>query len=435
MENAVIYARYSSHNQTENSIEAQVAAATDYARSHKYNVIHTYADRAKTGTNDNREEFQQMLSATDNKNFTVIIVWKVDRFGRNREEIALNKYRCKKNGVRVEYVAENITDGPEGVILESVLEGFAEYYSRQLSTNVKRGLKNIAKKGGYTGGTCPFGYEIVDGKYVVHEKNAKKIKDVFKLFNSGLNYSEIARKLDLEQYNVRVYLKNPQYYTGTYTRCGVEVENIIPKLITKEEFDQAQVRIQSYTRRKKPRKYLLTGKLHCTCGAKYTGCGFEKYVYYRCFCECGNHRIPKNIIEEDVLSKAYSILKSPESIDSLVDKVYEKLKLKQNILNSPAKKESLVAKKQRLLRLVEDGALPYEDLRERLVQIDAELMKLCSGASIPTIKRSDIKQYIDGLGALSDETALIEAFISNIIVDPKTGNWTIRFGPSHFGTD
>ena len=255
------------------------------------------------------------------------------------------------------------------------------------------------------------------------------------MFNSGLNYSEIARKLDLQYYNVKVYLRNPQYYTGTYTRCGVEVENIIPTLITKEEFDAAQIRINAYTRRKNPRKYILTGKLFCKCGAKYTGCGHDRYVYYRCICECGSHRIHKNIIERDVLDKAYTILRSPESIDELVDRVYEKLQLKTKNLNNPAKKESLVAKKQRLLRLVEDGALPYEDLRERLVQIDAELMKLCGGASIPTINRSDIKQYIDGLGALSDETALIEAFISNIIVDPASGEWAIRFGPSHFGTD
>lgn len=436
MENAVIYARYSSHNQTENSIEAQVDAAKRYASTHKYNVVDVFADRAKTGTNDNREEFQRMLSATDHHNFSVIIVWKVDRFGRNREEIALNKYRCKKNGVRVEYVAENITDGPEGVILESVLEGFAEYYSKQLSVNTKRGLHNIAKKGGYTGGTCPFGYYIKDGKYKVHPENAKKIKEVFKLFNSGLNYSEIARRLDLEQYNVRVYLKNPQYYTGTYTRCGVSVENIIPKLITKEDFDRAQVRINNYTRRKKPQKYLLTGKLFCKCGAKYTGCGFDKYAYYRCFCDCKPNSIKKNIIERDVLEQAYALLKSPDSIDELVDRVYEKLQLKSKNLNNPAKKESLVAKKQRLLRLVEDGALPYEDLRERLVQIDAELMKFSvSGASIPVIKRSDIKRFIDDVGDLSDESALVESFITNIIVEPTNGEWTIRFGPSHFGTD
>ena len=94
MENAVIYARYSSHNQTENSIEAQVDSARQYAKDHKYNVVEVYTDRAKTGTNDNRDAFQRMLHDTEHKNFTVIIVWKVDRFGRNREEIALNKEWC-----------------------------------------------------------------------------------------------------------------------------------------------------------------------------------------------------------------------------------------------------------------------------------------------------------------------------------------------------
>ena len=119
---AVVYARFSSSKQQETSIEGQLAAAHKYAETKGYTIIREYCDRAKTGTNDNREEFQRMLSDTAKHQFTVIIVWKVDRFGRNREEITFNKYRAKKNGVRVEYVAENVVEGPEGVILESVLE-------------------------------------------------------------------------------------------------------------------------------------------------------------------------------------------------------------------------------------------------------------------------------------------------------------------------
>lgn len=119
MENAVVYARYSSHNQTEQSIEGQLSAAKRYAESKGYRIINEYCDRAKTGTNDNREAFQEMLSDCAKKQFTVIIVWKVDRFGRNRQEITFNKYRAKKHGVRVEYIAESISDGPEGVILEA----------------------------------------------------------------------------------------------------------------------------------------------------------------------------------------------------------------------------------------------------------------------------------------------------------------------------
>ena len=134
---AVIYARYSSHSQTEQSIEGQLAAGHQYAVDHSYTVIKEYCDRAKTGRNDNRDEFQRMLSDTDKHQFDVIITWKVDRIGRNREEIAFNKHRCKKNGVRIEYVAENLTDSAEAVILESVLEGMAEYYSLHHSDQVR----------------------------------------------------------------------------------------------------------------------------------------------------------------------------------------------------------------------------------------------------------------------------------------------------------
>ena len=143
---AVVYARFSSHNQTEQSIEGQLAAAKTYAAAKGYTIIHEYIDRAMTGRNDNRDEFQQMLSDCAKHQFQVIIVWKVDRFGRNREEITFNKYRAKKHGVRVEYVAEAVPDSPEGVILESVLEGMAEYYSLQLSQNVRRGLRESAKR-------------------------------------------------------------------------------------------------------------------------------------------------------------------------------------------------------------------------------------------------------------------------------------------------
>lgn len=172
MEKAVVYARYSSHNQIEQSIEGQLAAAQKYAAIKGYQIVHEYCDRAKTGTNDNREEFQKMLKACASKKFTVIIVWKVDRFGRNREEITFNKYRAKKYGVRVEYIAENISEGPEGVILESVLEGMAEYYSLQLSQNVKRGLLETAKKHKAIGGRPPLGYDTDNGYYVINPEEA-----------------------------------------------------------------------------------------------------------------------------------------------------------------------------------------------------------------------------------------------------------------------
>ncbi len=422
MENAVIYARYSSHNQTENSIEAQVAEAKSYASRKHYNIVEVFADRAKTGTNDQRAEFQRMLSATEKHSFSVIIVWKVDRFGRNREEIALNKYKCKKNGVRVEYVAENISEGPEGVILESVLEGFAEYYSRQLSQNIKRGLTNKAKKGEFIGGRIPFGYRIENGHYVVNEDEAKKIKEVFKLFNSGLSYKDIERRIGIPYYNVRLYIHNKTYCVGTLIRLGSPVE--VPQIISKEEYNMAEARFNNYTRKTKREKYLLTGKLFCGfCGSKYNGTGNkdERYSYYRSTCHCCKKRIRKDDINEYVINKVNEIIKSDDNIDKLTDKVYEKLKRRVKNLNNSAEKESLNTRRKRLLDLVESGALPGNDpdLRERLNKLDAELMKFCcDGTSIPIINRDDIRKYIEGVKVFDNESTLIDAFISRIDVMP-----------------
>ena len=444
MENAVIYARYSSHNQTENSIEAQVKAARRYAHTHKYHVIYVFADRAKTGTNDNREEFQRMLSLAERHNFTVIILWKVDRFGRNREEIALNKYRCKKNGVRVEYVAENITDGPEGVILESVLEGFAEYYSRQLSQNVKRGIKNIASKGGFTGGKPPYGYKIVDGKYEVVPEEAKKIKDVFKLFASGLNFTEIAKKLDLKHYNIRIYLSNQSYYDGVYRRCGTNIENVIPPIIDEKTFMSVQDRLHGYTKRKKPDEYLLTGKIFCKyCGAKYVGTSGHdlktkdkiRYSYYRSTCKCGGHMtgIPKDPLDKLCLEKISTILQSEYNLDSLVSKIHQKLEDKLNESTSLDTKKSLSTKRQRLIDAYEKGVLEMNELSERLAVLDEALAKCSSPVYVPS--EAEIKTFILEMKNINSDRALISSLVSNIIVNPENKNHEIKFGISNFSTD
>lgn len=435
MENAVIYARYSSHNQTENSIEAQVAEAKQYARRKKYTVVEVFADRAKTGTNDNREEFQRMLKMTETKQFSVIIVWKVDRFGRNREEIALNKYRCKKNGVRVEYVAENISPGPEGVILESVLEGFAEYYSRQLSQNSKRGIKNVAMKGGYTGGKPPYGYVIVDGKYNVVPEEAKKIKAVFKLFNAGLNFTEIANKLDLQYYNIRIYLSNKSYYDGVYRRAGVEVPNIIPPIISKQEFDMVQDRLTKYTKRKKPDDYPLTCKMHCkVCGSKFVGCSFTGYNYYRSTCKCAGHmiRIRKREIEASTLDSIAQILESNDSIVTLANDVHKRLLERIKGMSSQNTKESLTAKRKRLIDAYEKGILEMNELSERLTALDEALAKIANVPNVPSVK--EIEEFILEFKNEKTTRALVEALVENIIVDTDK-SYEIKFGLSRFGTD
>src|SRR5574344_829604 len=159
---AVIYARYSSDNQTEASIEGQLRECMEYATYNDIQVIGNYIDRAYSAKTDNRPEFQRMIKDSYKHAFDCIIVWKLDRFSRNRYDSAHYKALLRKNGVKVVSAKETIAEGSEGILLESVLEGMAEFYSAELAEKVTRGMKENALKAKANGVRAPFGY-CVDG--------------------------------------------------------------------------------------------------------------------------------------------------------------------------------------------------------------------------------------------------------------------------------
>ena len=144
--NVVIYARFSSHTQTEQSIEGQLKVCYEYAKAHQYTVIGEYIDRAQSGTSDNRTDFQRMIQDSEKHTFQGILVYQLDRFARNRYDSAINKAKLKKNGVRVLSARENITEDASGILIEGVLESMAEYYSVELSQKINRGMQINASK-------------------------------------------------------------------------------------------------------------------------------------------------------------------------------------------------------------------------------------------------------------------------------------------------
>ena len=346
--NAVVYARYSSHKQGEQSIEGQLAAAYKYASEHGYTIIHEYVDRAQTGRNDDREQFQQMLKDTAKRQFEAIIIWKIDRFGRNREEIAFNKYRCKKNGVKVLYTAESIPDTPEGIILEAVLEGMAEYYSVQLATNVKRGMDNVARKGQSVGGTIPLGYRSVNKKLEPDPQTAPLVKRIFEMYAEGYTQKELVDHLNAEGLrtrkgkpltvnSIRAVLKNKKYI-GIYHYNGIEYPDAeIPALVDVETFDKVQ-RLLVQNKRAPARKwtkadYMLTGKLFCglcshtMVGESGTGKSGARYLYYNCLEKkknrtCRKKAVRKQWIEDLVVEKAKAIVMSDEMVAYIAEQTY-----------------------------------------------------------------------------------------------------------------
>ena len=191
---AVIYARYSSDNQTEASIEGQLRECMEYATYNDIQVIGNYIDRAFSAKTDHRPEFQRMIKDSYKHAFDCIIVWKLDRFSRNRYDSAHYKALLRKNGVKVISAKETIAEGSEGILLESVLEGMAEYFSAELAEKVTRGMKENALKGLWNGGNVPFGYVINnERKLDIDPQAAPVVQEIFKLCNDGKTVKEIYR--------------------------------------------------------------------------------------------------------------------------------------------------------------------------------------------------------------------------------------------------
>ena len=179
MKKAVIYARYSSDSQSEQSIDGQLRVCREYAERENIKIVDTYIDRAMTGTNDHRPDFQRMLRDSKKKGFEYLLVYKFDRFARSRHDSAVNKAILNRNGVKVISATEQISDTPEGIILEGMLESFAEYYSAELSQKVKRGRKESRIKGLYVGGRVPFGYSVENKIVKINEKQADIVRQVY----------------------------------------------------------------------------------------------------------------------------------------------------------------------------------------------------------------------------------------------------------------
>ena len=152
MKTAVIYARYSSSNQTEQSIEGQLRVCHEFAERENILILDTYIDRAMTGTNDNRADFQRMIKDSSKREWNYVIVYKLDRFSRDKYATAVHKKTLKDNGVKLLSATECIPDTPEGIIMESLIEGMGQFYSEELSQKVRRGMNETRQKGNFTGG-------------------------------------------------------------------------------------------------------------------------------------------------------------------------------------------------------------------------------------------------------------------------------------------
>ena len=316
--NAVIYARFSSHSQREQSIEGQLKTCYKFAADNGYTVIGEYIDRAQSGTNDNRAEFQRMIADSDKHTFNAVIVYQLDRFARNRYDSAINKAKLKKNGVRVVSARENITDDASGILVEGILESMAEYYSAELSQKIHRGMSLNAQKCLSNGSNPGLGFKVApDHTFYVDEDEAVIVREIFERYGKGETVTDIIKDLNARQIKTslgRDFNKNSLHrllrnkrYIGTYLYKGEETPGGMPRIVNNEVFERVQSILDKNkaapARSRGKEEYLLTTKLFCGyCHEMMTGYGGtgksgKAYHYYACK-NAKKHLCQKKVVDK-----------------------------------------------------------------------------------------------------------------------------------------
>lgn len=456
---ACIYARYSSTNQNDFSIEQQVQAIRQYAKAHGITIAAVYADRAISGTTDARPEFQRMIRDASKGAWQAVLVWKLDRFARNRYDSAIYKAKLKAAGVQLISIMEPLTDGNESIILESMLEGMAEYYSANLSENVKRGLAYTAQQGKAIGHRS-IGYRNVDGYWQVDQSEAETVRQIYAWCIQGDGFPMIAKRLnamgvktitgrEFAASGVRTILTNEQY-TGVYRYNGTRIEGGIPAIIDRAMFEAAQRAIAARTiagtharAAGGVQRYLLTGRAVCgVCGHALRGCtSGSGLAYYRCAGKNAGKTCQSKPVRADKLEAA--VLDSIRSdifgdIETIADGVIAARK--------PAETESLVAGlraqlKERtaaignILKAIEAGAWSPA-LNARLADLEREKAEITAAIREAESAREDISRedILDALELLAAgdltnpefQRRMIAALVEQVTVWPDRVEVAVR---------
>lgn len=388
--------------------------------------------------------------------FDALIVWKTDRIGRNKEEIALNKYHLKKNGVKIYYVAEAIPDTPEGIILEAVIEGMAAYYSEQLSQNVRRGMRMCAQKAQSTGGTHLLGYTVDENKkYVIDPKYAPTVRLIFDMYANGKTVTEIVNELNARGLRTKkgnLFTKNSLHrmlknkkYIGTYEYNGeVCIENAVPPIVDVETFNKVQELLkynQAAAAHKKAKvDYLLTEKLFCgKCGTMMVGvCGTSKtgvrHHYYMCTMQkkkqCSKKAVRQAWIENLVLEYVIKLVQDESLLEYIAENTYQYY-LAQNTDTSYTKSlQKALAETEKaisnLLKAIEAGIF-NESTKERMNELEeqkAELKTALAAAKLKEdmgLKKEHIVFFLHQFADMdySDvacQKRLIKTFVNSVFV-------------------
>lgn len=450
MANAVIYARYSSAGQREESIEDQVRVCRQAAERDGAAIARVYHDDATTGrTAEGRDGFLRMVADARRGLFDVVYVYKLDRFARNRYDAAVYKAKLRRCGVELRSATEAVGDGPESILLESMLEGLAEYYSVALAENVKRGQLGNAMKCKHNG-VRTYGYDLgEDGYYHVNEEEAAVVRRMFRMYADGASMPEIAAAMP----EARTKMGKPlsvgfiskslrlEKYRGVYSYGQTRVEGGMPAIVDGELFEGVQGMLAARARRRRSTmEYLLSGKLFDAEGHRYQsssghGKSGRKYTYYRC--PATGHQVPQHVLEDAVAKAAADVIaadddaveaivamvmaaQAEEMADSIAAADATRKRLEQN-----AREQSRVVDLAAKTGAVDAVAAKLGQLADEREELEASLAEMELSCAMVDEERAEF--WVRRLMGRSDQLEAVRLFVDRVVLDREAGEMRVAF--------
>ena len=413
MKYAVIYARYSSERQNDQSIEGQLRICNKYAEDNGLTILDTYIDRAMTGTNDQRAAFQQMLSDCEKPVlWDIVLVYAIDRFGRDSIEIAVNKQKLKKHHKTLISATQRTSvniDGSknlDGILLENMYIGIAEYYSAELSQKVKRGIYENYQKGLYHGGTLSYGFKAVDKKICIDEEKAKIVLYMFQQYAEGRGGDEILAELTAKGVRHRGkpiakstfydMLRREEYMGVTHNSFGT-FDTLYPRIVPQPLYDEVQRRLKLNKIGGNSVKTDFLLKRKCVCG--YCGKNVQGesgtsrnktsiYYYYKCvgrkqYAICNSKVYRKDDLENFITDATLHLFDNPEIVEKIANGVME---VNKKRLHDKSLKKVLIEERDQIqksldniMKAIEAGILTsttksrMEELEEQIALVNDKI--------------------------------------------------------------
>lgn len=421
---AVIYARYSSHNQRDASIEQQISYCQKHADDLGLLVIDTYADRAVTGRTDNRPNFQRMMRDAESGKFQAVLAWKSNRMGRNMMQALINESRLSDYGVKVFYAEEDFDDTAAGRFALRNMMNVNQFYSENMAEDITRGLYDNAQKC-MANGRQPLGYKRGEnGRVVLDEPAAAIVQEIYTRVAAYEPFADIAR--DLNDRGVKTSKKSEwnkgsfqsilqnERYRGIYIYGDVRIEDGIPRIISDDLWFSVQ---RAMKMKKNPigtrhcvgaEDYLLTGKLRCGhCGSYMSGtsgtsASGELHYYYACQKRRTKHACnKKNIRRESIELAVAQAIKMYALTDDVVEWIadqtvayWEKSNHELHIESIAQQLEANKRATANMVKAIEAGIIT-ETTKQRLIELEAEQSKLDAQlkeakAQIVTVSKADM---------------------------------------------